>query len=143
MPRDPIVDEVRRVREDEAAKYGFDVKAILVASKRRQRRDHLCQKGAPDRTIPELFSTSTRVAKQIGPRTAYALIDRSTASRHSGDDTAESSRVFPGTFRDRRLSGSIRIVGRRGDSGFSIRSVHKRAVTEEATYVYLCLHRPS
>jgi len=38
MARDPIVDEVRRVREDEAAKYGFDVKAILVASKRRQRR---------------------------------------------------------------------------------------------------------
>jgi hypothetical protein len=34
----PIVDEIRRVREDEAAKYGFDVKAILVASKRRQRR---------------------------------------------------------------------------------------------------------
>ncbi len=38
MARDPIVDEVRRVREDEAAKYGFDIKAILVASKRRQRR---------------------------------------------------------------------------------------------------------
>jgi hypothetical protein len=38
MARDPIVDEVRRVREDEAAKYGFDVKAILVAAKRRQRR---------------------------------------------------------------------------------------------------------
>jgi hypothetical protein len=38
MPRDPIVDEVRRVREDEAAKYGFDVKAILAASKRRQQR---------------------------------------------------------------------------------------------------------
>ena len=38
MPRDPIVDEVRRVREVEAAKYGFDVKAILVASKKRQRR---------------------------------------------------------------------------------------------------------
>ena len=38
MPRDPIVDEVRRVRQVEAAKYGFDVKAILVASKRRQRR---------------------------------------------------------------------------------------------------------
>jgi hypothetical protein len=38
MARDPIVDEVRRVREDEAAKYAFDVKAILVASKRRQRR---------------------------------------------------------------------------------------------------------
>jgi hypothetical protein len=27
MPRDPIVDEVRRVREGLAAKYGFDVKA--------------------------------------------------------------------------------------------------------------------
>jgi hypothetical protein len=38
MARDPIVDEVRRVREDAAAKYNFDVKAILLASKRRQRR---------------------------------------------------------------------------------------------------------
>ncbi len=38
MARDPIVDEVRRVRENEAAKCGFDVKAILVASRKRQRR---------------------------------------------------------------------------------------------------------
>jgi hypothetical protein len=38
MPKDPIVNEVRRVREDEAAKYGFDVRAILAASKKRQRR---------------------------------------------------------------------------------------------------------
>jgi uncharacterized protein (UPF0335 family) len=38
MPRDPIVEEVRRVREEEAAKHGFDVKAILTASKKRQRR---------------------------------------------------------------------------------------------------------
>jgi hypothetical protein len=38
MARDPIVDEVRRVREDLAAKYDFDVKAILMASKKRQRR---------------------------------------------------------------------------------------------------------
>jgi hypothetical protein len=38
MPKDPIVDEVRRVRESEAAKHGFDVKAILAASKKRQRR---------------------------------------------------------------------------------------------------------
>ena len=38
MARDPIVEEVRRVRQDEAAKYGFDIKAILVASKKRQRR---------------------------------------------------------------------------------------------------------
>jgi ribosomal protein L14 len=38
MPRDPIVDEVRRVREAEAAKHGFNVRAILVAAKKRQRR---------------------------------------------------------------------------------------------------------
>jgi len=38
MVRDPIIDEVRRVREDLAAKCGFDVRAILVASKKRQDR---------------------------------------------------------------------------------------------------------
>jgi hypothetical protein len=38
MARDLIVDEVRRVREDLAAKYTFDVKAIFAASKKRQAR---------------------------------------------------------------------------------------------------------
>jgi hypothetical protein len=38
MLRDPIVDEVRRVREDEAGRHGFDVRAILAAARRRQRR---------------------------------------------------------------------------------------------------------
>jgi hypothetical protein len=38
MPKDPIVNEVRRIREDQAAKRGFDVRAILAASKTRQRR---------------------------------------------------------------------------------------------------------
>jgi uncharacterized protein (UPF0335 family) len=38
MSKDPIVDEIRRVRESEAAKHGFDVKAILSAAKKRQRR---------------------------------------------------------------------------------------------------------
>ena len=38
MAKDPIVDEIRRIREDQAAKYGFDVKRILAAAKRRQRR---------------------------------------------------------------------------------------------------------
>jgi hypothetical protein len=38
MLKDPIVDEVRRVREREAAKHGFDVRAILGASKKRQLR---------------------------------------------------------------------------------------------------------
>ncbi|MBI1790417.1 MAG: hypothetical protein HYR60_23030 [Acidobacteria bacterium] len=38
MPRDPIVNEVRRVREEQAAKYAFDVKAIVAGAKKRQRR---------------------------------------------------------------------------------------------------------
>ena len=38
MSRDPIVEEVRRVREAQAAKHGFDVNAILSAAKKRQRR---------------------------------------------------------------------------------------------------------
>jgi hypothetical protein len=38
VARDPIVDQVRRVRENEAAKHCFDVKANLLASKKRQRR---------------------------------------------------------------------------------------------------------
>jgi hypothetical protein len=36
VARDSIVDEVRRVREDLDARHGFDVKAILAASKRQR-----------------------------------------------------------------------------------------------------------
>lgn len=38
MSKDHIVDEVRRAREEQAAKFAFDVKAILMAAKKRQRR---------------------------------------------------------------------------------------------------------
>jgi hypothetical protein len=38
MSKDPIVEEVRRAREAEAAKHGFDVKAILSAARKRQCR---------------------------------------------------------------------------------------------------------
>ena len=38
IAKDPIVDEVRRIREKQAAKYSFDLKAILAAAKKRQRR---------------------------------------------------------------------------------------------------------
>ena len=38
MGRDYIVDEVRRIREEQAAKYNFDIKAILASAKRRQRK---------------------------------------------------------------------------------------------------------
>lgn len=37
MGRDYIVDEVRRIREEQAAKYNFDIKGILAAAKKRQR----------------------------------------------------------------------------------------------------------
>jgi hypothetical protein len=38
MADDYIVDEVRRLREKQAAKHDFDVRAILAAAKKRQRR---------------------------------------------------------------------------------------------------------
>ena len=38
MASDYIVDEVRRIREEQAAKHRFDVRAILTAAKKRQRR---------------------------------------------------------------------------------------------------------
>jgi hypothetical protein len=38
MADDYIVDEVRRLREKQAAKHNFDVRAILAAAKKRQRR---------------------------------------------------------------------------------------------------------
>ena len=52
MARDPIVDEIRRVREDQAAKHGFDVKAILAAAKKRQQRSrHKVVSLAPKRKL--------------------------------------------------------------------------------------------
>ena len=36
MTIDPIVDEIRRIREEQAAKYRFDVQAIMRAAKKRQ-----------------------------------------------------------------------------------------------------------
>ena len=36
--KDPIVEEVRRVRERLAARYGYDVQKIAAAARRRQKR---------------------------------------------------------------------------------------------------------
>ncbi|MBN2358577.1 MAG: hypothetical protein JXR83_03940 [Deltaproteobacteria bacterium] len=38
MAKDPIVDEVRRIRAEQAAEYSYDLKAILVAARKRQQR---------------------------------------------------------------------------------------------------------
>ncbi|MBU0568927.1 hypothetical protein KJ693_12280 [bacterium] len=36
MWKDPIVEEVRKVREEHAAKFDFDIKAIIEDAQRRQ-----------------------------------------------------------------------------------------------------------
>ncbi len=41
MAKDYIVDEVRRIREEQAAHYVFDIKAILAAARKRQRKSGL------------------------------------------------------------------------------------------------------
>ena len=41
MAKDYIVDDVRRIREKQAAKYAFDIRTILAAAKKRQRRSGL------------------------------------------------------------------------------------------------------
>lgn len=38
MKRDPIVDEVRAIREQQAAEHGFDVHRILDASRERLKK---------------------------------------------------------------------------------------------------------
>jgi hypothetical protein len=38
MTQDYIVAEIRRIREDQAAKYRFNIKAILAAARKRQRK---------------------------------------------------------------------------------------------------------
>ncbi len=38
VAKDYIVDEVRRIREEFVARHNFDVKAILAAARKRQRR---------------------------------------------------------------------------------------------------------
>lgn len=36
MTKNPIVDEIRRIREEQAAKYRFDIQEIMCAAKKRQ-----------------------------------------------------------------------------------------------------------
>ena len=38
LTRDPIIDEVRRIREEQAARQSFDLKKILAAAKKCQLR---------------------------------------------------------------------------------------------------------
>ena len=38
MPEDPIVAEVRRIRDEHAARYGYDLRRIYEALKSREKR---------------------------------------------------------------------------------------------------------
>ena len=59
MSRDAIVEEVRRAREAQAAKYGFDLNAILSAAKKRQRRS--------GRRVPVFRDEKTETERVISP----------------------------------------------------------------------------
>jgi hypothetical protein len=52
IAEDPIVEEVRRIRETLAAKYNFDIKAICDAARKRQRKSgHKVVSFAPKRKL--------------------------------------------------------------------------------------------
>jgi len=73
MADDYIVDEVRRHREEQAAKRGFDVKAILVAAKKRQRRSgrtvvSFVQKETVSAALPHAPACSPDDVDRVPPR---------------------------------------------------------------------------
>ena len=37
MTRDPIVDEIRRTRQELAARFNYDLRAIIIDAQKRQR----------------------------------------------------------------------------------------------------------
>lgn len=49
---DPIVDEIRRIREEQAARFDFDIQRIIADARRRQeasqRKLVSFEKGAPE-----------------------------------------------------------------------------------------------
>jgi hypothetical protein len=53
MYKDPIVAEVRRVREAHAARFEYDLKAIYQDLKERERKDQLATVSLPAKRIPE------------------------------------------------------------------------------------------
>ncbi len=67
MARDHLVEEVRRVREEQSAKYAFDVKTILAAARKRQRRSGRKVVPFPGKTR---LSAERRAAAGDGQRAA-------------------------------------------------------------------------
>jgi len=72
MSKDYIVDQVPRVREEQAAKHDFDVKAMLDSARKRQRRStrkvvSLVQKkiAKPPRDLPSLPGKVIRTLRRV------------------------------------------------------------------------------
>ncbi len=54
MPNDPILEELRRVRQEQAAKYGNDIKKMFAAAKKRERRSkHKLVSFAPKKKLTD------------------------------------------------------------------------------------------
>ena len=68
MWEDPIVAEVRRVREELAAQFGFDVSAIFADLRRKQtvHGDRLVRRGRSARPEAEAASPRDRVETCAG-----------------------------------------------------------------------------
>ena len=59
MPEDPIVNEVRRVRDEHASRYGYDLRAIYKALKEREESSGRKHVSYPPRE-PQLVAVGER-----------------------------------------------------------------------------------
>ena len=53
MPRDPIVEEVRRIREAIAGEHGYDIKAIVHALQRQEAEGGRQLVALPPKPLPK------------------------------------------------------------------------------------------
>ena len=93
MMKDPIVDEIRRVRQNEASKHGYDVKAIVAAAKKRQRRStHKVVSFVRKRSVTEPRpSGSATTAVQKSGDAGYASFGTTNGARYCRVNIAVAS----------------------------------------------------
>jgi hypothetical protein len=73
VTRDPIVEEVRRIRDELAAKYGYDIDKIFEAARKQERKS--------GRKTVSFVPKPTRAVKVTKRRTAKRSTKR-VAGRH-------------------------------------------------------------
>jgi hypothetical protein len=61
MWQDPIVAEIRRVRQAHAAQFGYDLKAIYEALKAQEKQGQRTTVSYPPRRIPPVTATKQAV----------------------------------------------------------------------------------